>query len=65
MELNISHDYYYVMHGVRVTQRIPLYCECCREFEAYMEEVKKMPGIMGQSKRDVSIYSCAPYYFVT
>lgn len=24
-----------------------------REFEAYMEEVKKMPGILGQSKREI------------
>jgi hypothetical protein len=26
---------------------------CCREFEAYMDEVKKMPGITGQSRGEV------------
>jgi hypothetical protein len=27
-----------------------------REFEAYMDEVKKMPGILGQSKREIMTY---------
>lgn len=41
-----------------------------REFEVYMDEVKKLPGVLGQSKRDImnyfkvqrSIYTCLYVY---
>ena len=51
--LNFSLPYSTSRHLITPHHILPYYISHLREFEVYMEEVKKMPGIMGQGKRDV------------